>query len=267
MKPQETLSYFNLTSLPFTKELATEHLLLLPSIERSLSAARLLAETRGIGVMTGNSGVGKSSLLRRFIADLPPGLYKPVYLCHTTVGIMEFYTHLCAAFGIEPCGRRSTMFRDLKDRILMLNRSDHIHPVLIIDEAHYLANEILAEIRMLTNFEVDSVNALTVLLCGSQNLTRRFALSALQPLANSITVSIAVDALEQEETFAYIEARLSAVGATRPLFTKSALTLLHQASGGILRTMNTIANAALQKAHLANSQQVEAEHVQAVVQR
>jgi general secretion pathway protein A len=180
---------------------------------------------------------------------------------------MEFYTHLCAAFGIEPCGRRSTMFRDLKDRILMLNRSDHIHPVLIIDEAHYLANETLAEIRMLTNFEVDSVNALTVLLCGSQNLTRRFALSALQPLANSITISIAVDALEQEETCAYIEARLSAVGATRPLFTKSALTLLHQASGGILRTMNTIANAALQRAHLANSQQVEAEHVQAVVQR
>ena len=267
MKPQETLSYFNLTGPPFTKEVPTEQLMLLPSLERGLAAARLLAETRGIGVMIGKSGVGKSCLLRRLIADLPPGLYRPVYLCHTTVAIMEFYTHLCAAFGIESCSRRSRMFRDLKDRITVLNHSDRVHPLLIIDEAQYLSNDILAELRMLTNFEVDSVNALTVLLCGSENLTRRFALSVLEPLANSVTITITLGSLEQEETPAYIEARLTAVGALTPLFTKNALALVHQASGGILRTINTIAAASLHKAYLGKSAQVEAEHVQAVIQR
>ena len=151
-------------------------------------------------VMSGKSEVGKSCLLRRLIADLPPGLYRPVYLCHTTVAIMEFYTHLCSAFGIESCSRRSRIFRDLKDRITVLNHSDRVHPLLIIDEAQYLSNDILAELRMLTNFEVDSVNAITVLLCGSENPTRRFALSVLEPLANSVTITITLGSLEQEET-------------------------------------------------------------------
>ncbi len=67
--------------------------------------------------------------------------------------------------------------------------------------------------------------------------------------------------------FKFIENRLSACGAHAPLFTKNALTLIHQASGGILRAIGNIANAALLKAFVAKSTQVEAEHVQAVVQR
>jgi type II secretory pathway predicted ATPase ExeA len=267
MRPQEALSYFSLTAAPFTKEIPTEALILLPSVQRCLATAHLLAETRGIGVMTGKSGVGKSCIIRRWMADLPTGLFRPIYVCHTSVCIMEFYTHLCAAFGVEPGSRRSTMFRNLQDRIGVLTHSDHVHPILIIDEAHYLANEILAELRLLTNFEVDSVNALTVLLFGSENLRRRFGLSLLEPLANSVTITIPVGNLPQEETFSYIEGRLTAVGAARPLFTKNALALVHQASGGILRTINTIATASLHKAYAVKSDQVEAEHVQAVIQR
>jgi type II secretory pathway predicted ATPase ExeA len=139
--------------------------------------------------------------------------------------------------------------------------------VLIIDEAHLLNNEILAEIRLLTNFNIDSLNALTVLLCGAESLSLRFGLSVLEALANSITITISIDGLSQQESIAYIEGRLSACGARAPLFTKNALTLVHQASGGILRTIGTVANAALLKAFMAKSPQVEAEHVQAVIQR
>lgn len=265
MSPREYLSYFNLTAEPFTKEISTDRLLLLPSVRRNLAAAALLAETHGIGVMSGKSGVGKSCLLRHFIRDLPAGLYKPVYICHTTVAITEFYSHLCTAFGIAPSGRRSWMFRDLQDRIRVLNENDHLHPILVIDEAHNLANDILTELRMIANFEIDSLNALSILLCGSENLPRRFALSVLEPLANSITISITVASLPQDETVTYIEDRLAAVGAQRPLFTKNALAFVHQTSGGILRTVNTIATAALRKAFVSKSDQVETEHVQSVV--
>jgi type II secretory pathway predicted ATPase ExeA len=113
------------------------------------------------------------------------------------------------------------MFRDLKERINTLNGSDHVHPLMIIDEAHYLANEILTELRLLSNFEMDSLNALTILLCGSEDLTRLFALSVLESLANSVTITISFDSLSQEETIAYIERRLSAVGAMTPLLTKT----------------------------------------------
>ena len=136
-----------------------------------------------------------------------------------------------------------------------------------MDEAHLLSPDILAEIRLLVNFEIDSFNALTVILCGSEMLTRKFGLSMLEALASSITVTISVDTLAAEESASYLEQRLRACGAAGPVFTKNALTLIHQAAGGTLRTLGTIANAALLKAFTAASHQVEAEHVQQVIQR
>jgi general secretion pathway protein A len=267
MKYREMLSYFGLTALPFTKEIATRDLQLLPSVERNLAAARLLVDTRGIGVITGKAGTGKSCLLRLLADGLAPGLYKSFYLCHSSVGTVEFYTHLVTAFGLESCYRRAAMFRELKDHIMAMNTASHIHPVLILDEAHLLNNDILAEIRLLTNYQIDSMNALTVVLCGAETLSRKFGLSILEALANSITISITLDSLPKQESFSYIETRLSACGVKQPLFTKNAMELVHQAAAGILRTIGTIANAALFKAFQAKSPQVEAEHVHAVIQR
>jgi len=267
MNSREMLSYFNLTSVPFTKEIPTDQLLKLPSVERNLAAAQLLVETRGIGVITGKAGTGKSVLLRLLSDSLPPGLYKPFYICHSSVGIVEFYTHLVTAFGLERGYRRAAMFRDLKEHVLSMNNTAHVHPVLLIDESHLLNNDILAEIRLLTNYEIDSMNALTVILCGAESLSRKFGLSILEALANSITITISVESLSKEETFTYIESRLSSCGAKTPLLTKPAMELIHQAAGGILRTIGTIANAALMKAYMAKTPQIEAEHVHAVIQR
>lgn len=267
MTTREYLSYYGLSKPPFGKEIPTNDLLNLPSVERNLAAARLLVETHGIGVITGKAGTGKSCLLRMLSDTLPPGLYKPLYLCHSSVGLVEFYTHLVSLFGLEPCYRRAAMFRDLKDHVLSMNSSSHVHPVLLVDEAHLLNNQILAEMRLLTNFHIDSLNALTVVLCGDETLTRKFGLSILEALANSLTITISVDALAKEETFAYIESRLAACGVKNPLFTKNALELIHQAAGGILRTVGTIANSALIKAYLSKSQQIEAEHVHSVIGR
>ncbi|MGA2478551.1 MAG: ATP-binding protein [Spirochaetia bacterium] len=108
-----------------------------------------------------------------------------LYLCHTYVGILEFYTHLCALFGLSSSCRRAVMFRDIQAHILSMNSSRHLHPVLLIDEAHLLSNEILAEIRLLTNFHIDSPNALTVMLCGAETLSLRFGLSMLEALPDT----------------------------------------------------------------------------------
>jgi len=268
MKPTEMLSYFGLTQPPFSKEIPTESLHRLPSVERNLASARLLVETHGIGLITGKAGTGKSSLLRLLADSLPAGLFKSYYLGHTSVGIVEFYTHLCSLFGLETCYRRATMFREIQQQVLSLNTTSHIHPVLLLDESHLLSNDILAEIRLLTNFRFDSLNALTVILCGNETLSRKFGLSTLESLASSITISISVEALPPEETASYLETRIASCGhKAPPLFTKNAVSLIHQASGGILRTIGTIATASLWKAYLAKSEQVEAEQVQSVLQR
>ena len=87
------------------------------------------------------------------------------------------------------------MFRSVQQSIYSLHRSSHIHTVPIVDEAHLLSNEMLKELRLLANFEVDSVNAMTILLCGQESLLQKFGFSTLESLANSITISVSTDGL------------------------------------------------------------------------
>lgn len=264
---RDIISYYNFTKAPFSKEIATDRLLTLPSIQTTLDNLTLLIETRGIGVLTGKSGTGKSTVLRMLINQMHTGLFKPVYICHTSIGATEFYTHLTDALGLPPAGRRATMFRAVKERIYSLYRTSHIHTVLIIDEAHLLSNEILKELRLLGNFEVDSINAMTILLCGQESLLQKFGLSTLESLANSITISANTDGLPKEETFGYIESRITAYGGSPTLFTKGALNLIHQASVGVMRSIDTIATAGIGRAFTAGSPTVETEHIQAVISR
>jgi type II secretory pathway predicted ATPase ExeA len=135
---------------------------------------------------------------------------------------------------------------------LLRGRTDGLHSILATDQ---VGGPLCGD------------SALTVILRGNETLTRKFGLSVLESLATSITVTISVESLSVEESLTYIEGRISACGQKAPLFTKNAMTLIHQASGGILRTIGTIASAALLKAFLGSSKQVETEHVQSVIQR
>ncbi|MDY7027278.1 MAG: AAA family ATPase [Spirochaetota bacterium] len=155
----------------------------------------------------------------------------------------------------------------MHERILIQHRQGRVHTVLILDEAHLLSIDVLKELRLLANYEVDSVNAMTILLCGQESLLQKFGLSALEPLANSITVSVATDGLPKEETFSYVEGRITDCGGHAGLFTQGALKLIHQASVGVLRTVGTIATSAMVKAYHAGLPTIEAEHVQAVLTR
>jgi len=264
---RDLLSFFNLTQMPFTKEILSSALLTLPSVEKAIESLKMLIEIKGIGMVFGKSGAGKSSLIRILLEGLNQGLYYPVYLCHTSISLTEFYSHLSTVLGLEPTGRRAAMFRNIQNRILTLNKTNRTHPILIIDEAHMLRNEILAEIRLLLNFEIDSFKGLTVILCGQEFLKAKLGLSILEPLANSITISVFTDGLPEDETYSYIEKRLHDSGNGNPIFTKNALKMIYQASGGIFRVIGKVAEASLIKAFQMKSNQVEAEHVKMCLAR
>ncbi|QEN03413.1 ATP-binding protein [Thiospirochaeta perfilievii] len=99
------------------------------------------------------------------VDSLNPGMFKSFYICHTSVGIQEFYTHLCNIFGLQPAGRRAAMFKSIHEYILNMHRTTNIHPILVIDEADKLSTEILQELRLIANFNYDSVNIVVRIVC------------------------------------------------------------------------------------------------------
>jgi general secretion pathway protein A len=149
----------------------------------------------------------------------------------------------------------------------MLHSSKRIYSILVIDEARLLSADILQELRILSSFSMDSKNLLTILLCGQEDLLFKLGLSSLEFLANSISVIVKLHGLAQEESFLYIEKRISECGCSTPIFTKAALNAIHQASGGAMRVINTMALASLLKVFMLKQKQVEAEHVQMVLAR
>ena len=253
------LSYFGMSCDPFADDSDPSLLLRLRGIEDSLSSLGFFCDRRGIGVLVGKSGSGKSCLIRLLVAALPVGLFRPVYLCHFTVSLTEFYGHLAAAFNLPVRGRRASLFRAIQDHVLQLHRSSKIHSVLIIDEAQCLSNDILIELRQLLNFQYDSETCMSILLCGQEELLQRLRLSFLESLANSITTTIVMKPLLPEETASYLEERLKHVGARADLFSPPAVRAIHNASHGIMRSIKALASAAILKAWRAKAEIVESE--------
>jgi type II secretory pathway predicted ATPase ExeA len=262
---REMLSFFGMQSDPFGRDIDTARLVQLPTVTNALGDLSFFCQRRGIGILAGKSGSGKSCLLRLLAAGLPTGLFRPVYLCHSTVTVGEFYGHLASAFNLPSRGRRAVLFRTIKDHVVQLHRTDKIHPILILDEAHALSDEILVELRQLLNFQYDSETCLSILLCGQDELLARLRLSILEPLANSITTTVFLKPLTQEETASYLEERLRQVSARPDVFSPPAVRAIHNVSHGVMRAVNTIASAGLVKAWRVKANQVESEFIMGLV--
>ncbi len=127
-----------------------------------------------------------------------------------------------------------------------------------------LSNDILVELRQLLNFQYDSETCLSILLCGQDDLMARLKLSILEPLANSVTTTVFMKPLNHSETGSYLEERLKLAGARGDLFGPPAVRAIHNASHGVMRSINGIASGALVKAWRIKADTVESELITAL---
>jgi len=135
--------------------------------------------------------------------------------------------------------------------------------VLIVDEAHHLRNEVLEDLRLLTNYQMDAENRLCLLLVGLTELRRRLAMAVHESLAQRIVVRHHLTGLTREELPEYLTHRLRLVGCELALFEPPAIEALFQATQGMPRKVNRLAHYALTSAALEKARSVTSEHVQA----
>ena len=133
-----------------------------------------------------------------------PDQVRVVYLYDTAVNAGDLYRQLALELGIEPRWSRAMSFRAIQQEIARLSTERRLTVLLIIDEAHRLRPDVLAELPLLTNFEWDSGSRLALLLCGQVGLRQRLRMAELEALAQRVTVRCHLQGIDRETTRLYL---------------------------------------------------------------
>jgi type II secretory pathway predicted ATPase ExeA len=257
--------HFGLTRHPFAKELSPEELFV-SQVGRELEV-RLghLLELRGIGLVTGEVGSGKTTLCRKVVAGLHTGLYRVFYVPLTTGNAMDLYKSIAWELGLPTERSRAALYKCIRDEVTRLCSENKLRPLLIVDEAQHLRSDVLEDLRLLTNYEMDSQNRLCLLLVGQAELRRRLGMAVHEALNQRIVVRHHLGGLTRDEVPLYLEHLLRLAGTQLPLFDASAVEALFQATNGLPRKLNLLAHHTLMAAALAKAKAATAEHVQAAL--
>jgi type II secretory pathway predicted ATPase ExeA len=258
--------HFALTRHPYDKDLAAGDLFPSTSLLELKARLKHLIDMRGIGLVTGDSGSGKTTTCRSTVADLHTGLYRVLYVSLTTGNVMDLYKSIAWELGLPTERNRAALFKQIRAEVSRLCAENRLRPVLIVDEAHHLRTELLEDLRLLTNYAMDSENRLTVVLVGHPELRRRMGMAALDALAQRIVVRANVRGIARDEMGAYLAHRLRLAGCELPLFEPPTIEAIFQASSGLPRKANNLAHHSLFAAAIAKAKTVTTEHVAAALQ-
>ena len=260
------LAHFGFTHYPFEREPHPDELFGAVALREAQARLQHLIELRGIGLVTGEVGSGKTTACRQLAASLHPGLFRLFYVPLSTGNVLDMYKSIAWQLGLPIERNRASAYRSIHTEVLRLSAEARQHPVLVVDEAQHLRNDVLEDLRLLTNYAMDSERRLTLLFVGLTELRRRLAMAVHESLDQRIVVRYHLSGLTREELPSYLTHRLQLAGCALPLFDNPAVEALYQASQGLPRRVNRAAHYALSAAALAKTRQVTAEHVQAALE-
>jgi general secretion pathway protein A len=255
------LTHFGLTHYPFERALLPDELFASSAAHEAQARLSHLVELRGIGLITGEVGCGKTSVCRSLSAGLHPGLYRVFYVALSTGNVLDRYKSIAWQLGLPIERNRAAAYRAIDTEVSRLVLETKIHPLLIVDKAQHLRNDVLEDLRLLTNYAMDAERRLCLLLVGLPELRRRLSMAVHESLAQRIVVRYHLSGLTREELPAYLTHRLQLAGCTLPLFEPPAAEALYHATQGLPRKVNRAAHYALSAAALAKVRQISAEHV------
>lgn len=237
--------FFGMKENPFLKELDINNCFEGSDLLELRSRFKYIQSTRGIFVLIGEPGTGKSTALREFKNSLNPGLYKCCYFTLSTVSVADFYRGLLIALGEIPSNKKITMFKEIQGAIKSLYYDQKITPVIILDEVHMLSNNILEELRLLFSFNMDSENPYILILSGQTQFKSKLNLAINSPLKQRVTIKHIMKGLNKNEVESYLNSRLKIAGIETKLFKPEAVEAIASVSKGIPRMINKVATSSL----------------------
>lgn len=234
-------AYYNLKRTPFAKDIHPEDIFISPSAAELHQRLNYIKEKRGIMLLTGEPGTGKTLHLRAFVSRLNENHYRYFYMPLSTVNIIDFYRQLSSSLGGEPRYRKTQLFSSIQQCIRDYVENAKKVPVIIFDEAHLFINENFCELQIITNFNLDSLDPAVFILVGQPHLRERLLRPIHQSFHQRINLKFHLCPLSRDETTAYIEHHLRLAAAPEGIFTPNALSAIYQVSAGVARIINALA--------------------------
>lgn len=251
-------AHFKMTRQPFLERTPSDSILRDERLAEGLARLEYLAEAGSIGLITGQTGVGKSSLVRLFVHSLSPNRYHPVYLSLTHVETSgSLLKLLVTSLGETPRRGKERLFLQILQKV---EKSDHT-TLVIVDEAHLSPSAALTDLRLLVSSGLDEAPSLKILLSGQDELRHELKQASHADLVHRISVRYHVPPLTAQQTSDYIDFQMKTAGASEKVFEDEAKSLLHDYGSGVPRQINSYATACLLNAAARNLQKISEELV------
>jgi len=234
--------FYGLRANPFNVNPDPRYLFLTRHTEEALACLTYGIQSRkGFVLLTGEVGTGKTTLINKLLEWLRLQQVATAFIFNSRMNVPQFLDYMMADFGI-PCDSKakSQILLRLYNWLLDRYRAGET-AVLIVDEAQNLSDELLEEIRMLTNLETFTEKLLQIVLVGQPELEQRLKQPQLRQLRQRLTLRAKTYPLTLDETKAYIQQRLRIAGSNgQQIFDPEALVTIHRHATGIPRVVNLL---------------------------
>ncbi len=260
-QPNDLLSRFGFHCLPFTREIRVAERFACEVFDPTLEQLHRAVQQRMSAALIAPAGTGKTALLRALLARLPETRYRVHYLKVTDLSKRDLCREIASAMATEPAGSYPSLVRRLQERFSQAFDTEGLRPVMLIDEAHDIRPEVLAILRILTNFDMDSRLVVSFILAGQPPLAKLLRLDKLEAVAQRLSHCATLRLLARKELAHYLDHRCHIAGATSIPFDSQASEALYEIGRGNLRATDHLALKSLHCAHDADCNLVDTNHV------
>jgi len=230
--------FFGFGHMPFNRSIPTDMLYRGNEIDELIDRLKFVADRQLFAVVTGESGCGKTTILRSLNDTLIGKPYKLLYITDSKLTPRVFYKEMLGQLGFEARFYRGDAKRQLFTELQKMKETYCVVPVVIADECHLFDREMLEEVRFLLNDQMDSQSKMSLILTGQSELWEKLTLKKYEAIRQRIDVKCRVNKLDRSQTGGYIKTHMDYAGCGRDIFTEAAVDEIYKYSGGICRKIN-----------------------------
>ena len=260
----DLLRAWGLRRTPFASDDKGHELFATATHREALSLLDTTAALRGVMMLTGTPGAGKSTLIKLWLAGLELKRFLPLLITQSSLSATGVLEVLLAKLGERARFKRSTNLLLLEKHLADL---EPVTLVLVLDDAQNFPGPALEELRLLLGLGGRQRSAFALVLLGDDYLLGSLRLSVQRALFSRISAATSLAPLPPEDTAAYLDWHVSRAGLDRDIFAPAAVDLLAEASEGNPRTLGLLAQAAWLCAARQNSFTIEAEHIHSALRQ